>query len=121
MTPAEIARETCETCKKLTAERDFLLLRCSNAGKVSFHNERWTGVSSNALVDVAFFGREDNSLPWDGQDLAACYRTVMRLPEHLKTDAVFAQLKRGEDNVSSDNLKWAREVTGWPTDQEQNQ
>lgn len=97
----------------LLAERDFLLARANAAGKASFSNERWTGTSSNALVTVAFGGK-DGFLPLDGQDLAACYRTVMRLPPHLLSDAVLEQLERGEKEVSATNLQWAQEITQWP-------
>ena len=87
---AEVAR--------LRVERNFLLDRANAAWSISFSDDRWTGMSSNALVTIAF-GGEDNSLPSDSSDLAACYRTVMRLPDHLVTQDVLKQLKRGEDEV----------------------
>lgn len=102
--------------KQLEAERDFLLARAGRAGSASFGGERWTGMSSNALATVAF-GGEDGCLPSDGSDLAACYRTVMRLPTHLLSEAVFAQLEQGEALIASkypDHLDWAREATEWP-------
>lgn len=99
--------------QRLREERDFLLARSKAAGSCSFSLERWTGMSSNALVEVAF-GEPNGCLPMDGQDLAACYRTVTRMPKHLRTDAVFDQLEQGEREVSESNLTWAREVTRWP-------
>lgn len=101
---------------KLQAERDFLLERAKAAGSCSFSDGRWTGMSSNALVEIAFGGKND-CLPSDSSDLAACYRTVLRLPEHLRTPAVLEQLNSGEKLVGSkypDGLEWAREVSGWP-------
>jgi hypothetical protein len=101
--------------ERLTAERDFLLLRAGRAGSVSFGNERWTGMSSNALVEVAF-GQCNHCLPSDANDLAACYRTVLRLPTHLRTGAVLAQLAEGEAHVRSkypDDIKWAQDASGW--------
>lgn len=100
----------------LLAERDFLLARSGHAGTASFGNERWTGMSSNALVTVAF-GGEDRRLPSDSSDLAACYRTVMRLPPHLLSESIFDQLERGESVIAErepDGLTWARGATGWP-------
>lgn len=108
MTPAGEVAEV----EKLKAERDFLLARSGAAGKVSFGGERWTGMSSNALVTIAF-GGEDNRLPLDGSDLAACYRTIQRLPAHLLTERVFKQLHRGENHVGAKSLGWARTATAW--------
>jgi len=108
-------KEMDEQIAQLKAERDFLLQRAGAAGSCNFTNERWTGVSSNGLVTIAFGGQSDD-LPLDGSDLAACYRTVMRLPAHLKTDAVMEQLRRGEEYIASrrpDDVEWAREISGW--------
>lgn len=104
------------TVEQISAERDFLLDRANAAGTCSFGAERWTGISSNALVTVAF-GGENGALPSDCADLAACYRTVIRLPRHLISDAVLAQLRRGEDAVGinyPDELSAAREAAKWP-------
>lgn len=98
--------------ERLRAERDFLLARARAACKCSFGEGRWTGMSSNALVDVAF-GGENGCLPMDAGDLAACYRTVMRLPDHLRTEAVMAQLAKGERAVGSECVQQAREFSGW--------
>ena len=100
----------------LRAERDFLLDRVGHAGKCMFGGKRWTGMSSNALVDVAF-GRKNDRLPLDGSDLAACYRTVMRLPDHLISRAVIAQLQEGELFVAGrhpGSITWARDDAEWP-------
>lgn len=105
---------------RLVAERNFLLARAGHAGSAYFGPGRWTGMSSNALVTVAF-GGSDDSLPSDVGDLAACYRTVLRLPEHLRTVAVMAQLKRGEEHVERKypgSIVWARDAAEYPTTQE---
>lgn len=97
-------------------DRDFLLARASNAGRCNFGGKRWTGLSSNALVEVAF-GQRNDRLPSDGSDLAACYRTVQALPSHRVTEQVLHQLNLGEKAVGEyypDAVKWAREQTGWP-------
>lgn len=103
---AEIAR--------LREEKDFLLARSGRAGSVSFGGARWTGMSSNALVTVAF-GGSDSTTPSDNDDLAACYRCVMRMPLHLRTKAVFIQLERGEREVASRyDIGDAAESAKWP-------
>jgi len=70
----------------------FLLLRADRAGSCRFGPGRWTGMSSNALVAVAFGGPQ-SSLPSDREDYAACVRTYARLPVHRRTPAVRAALK----------------------------
>lgn len=104
-----------ERIEQLEAERDFLLARAGHAGMASFGGEgRWTGLSSNALVTIAFGGK-DNSVPYDLGDLAACYRCVMRLPRHLLTDAVFDQLEVGERYVGKRyEVDEARQRANWP-------
>lgn len=73
----------------LRAERDFLLERALMAGHASFDRHRWWGRSSNALVRFVFGGERParREFPLDPADLAACYRTVWRLPAHLKPKA----------------------------------
>lgn len=94
----------------------FLLARSGNAGNCMFGGKRWTGISSNALVSIAF-GEPDNGLPSDSSDLAACYRAVMRLPAHRRTAAVFDHLEAGERHVEGKydgSIAWAREASEWP-------
>ncbi len=71
---------------------------------------RWTGLSSDAIVDLAF-GGEGGRLPLDQNDLSACYLTVMRLPDHLVTAAVLDRLEEGERAVG--DIDWARANAGW--------
>ena len=80
------------TFEQAQADIAFLLLRCSAAGSVSFMDDRWTGMSSNALVKVAYGGEQD-ALPHDRSDYAACVRTYARLPRHRRTPAVRKALK----------------------------
>jgi hypothetical protein len=94
----------------------FLLARSGHAGECMFGGKRWTGISSNALVSIAF-GEPGEAVPSDSSDLAACYRTVMRLPRHRRSDEVFDHLEAGERHVESEyegSIKRARENTEWP-------
>lgn len=103
--------------ERLTAERDFLRLRASHAGRCVFGGKRWTGESSNGLVDIAF-GDTSVALPFDSADLASCYRLVQRLPAHLLSNAVIDHLERGEAFVRNrheggDDVAWARADAEW--------
>lgn len=91
------------------AEADvaFLLLRAGAAGSVSFTRDRWTGMSSNAIVAVAF-GGELRTLPSDVSDYLACVRTVRRLPKHRKTPAVWEALRKGREAVRAKYPRKAR-------------
>ena len=75
----------------------FLLLRAGCAGSCSFSNDRWTGMSSNAIVSVAYGGKQ-NEMPWDRADYLACVRTVRRLPKHRKTPEVMAALWKAREH-----------------------
>lgn len=96
------------TTEQMQADIAFLLLRCKCAGSCSFTNDRWTGMSSNALVAFAYGGEQD-CMPSDRSDYAACVRTFRRLPEHRRTPAVRealqaarnAYLKNNPDDASS--------------------
>lgn len=85
------------SAEQMQADIDFLLLRAGCAGSCSFTSDRWTGQSSNALVALAYGGKQ-SSMPWDRSDYAACVRTVRRLPKHRKTTAVFAGLKAAREH-----------------------
>ena len=100
---------------QLRAERDFLRLRASHAGRCLFGAGRWTGESSNGLVDIAF-GEASTAMPYDGADLASCYRLIQRLPAHLLSDAVIDHLERGEAFVGKRHdgeVEWARTAAEW--------
>lgn len=80
------------TRAQMEADIAFLLLRAGAAGTASFTSDRWTGVSSNALVALAYGGAQ-SEMPSDRGDYAACVRTYKRLPRHRKTEAVRAGLR----------------------------
>jgi len=114
-TPPTLSEDLREA-ERLREEVAFLLARSGQAGKFTFGGKRWTGVSSNALVSIAF-GEPEEALPSDSSDLAACYRAVMRLPMHRRTDAVFDHLETGERYVEGKyegSIEWAREDAEWP-------
>lgn len=79
------------TAEQLQEDIAFLLSRSSEAGSCDFTSERWTGMSSNALVRFAYGGKHD-CMPSDRGDYGACLRTVQRLPKHRRTPAVMAAL-----------------------------
>ena len=82
-----------QTVAELQADVAFLLLRAGSAGRFSCSSgDRWTGMSSNALVCVAY-GGEQHSMLSDRSDYAACVRTYARLPKHRRTPAVRDALK----------------------------
>jgi hypothetical protein len=85
---------------EMEADIAFLLLRAGCAGSCSFSSDRWTGQSSNALVALAYGGKQ-TAMPWDRSDYAACVRTVRRLPRHRRTAAVMDGLKAAREHYLS--------------------
>lgn len=79
------------TIEEMQADIAFLLLRAGSAGSFSCSADRWTGMSSNALVRLAYGGEQD-CMPSDRSDYAACVRTYVRLPKHRRTPDVRAGL-----------------------------
>lgn len=102
-----------------SADIEFLVDRATETGSVSFGVDpgRWTGMSSNALVAVAF-GRKGARLPSDSDDLTSCYRCMLRMPERRR-DAAMPLLRRGEAAVrgrwGDEAVLRARKWAGWPT------
>lgn len=84
------------TPQEMQADIDFLLLRAGSAGSCSFSSDRWTGMSSNSIVSVAYGGEQKN-MPFDRSDYAACIRTVQRLPRHRRTPAVLTALWKARE------------------------
>lgn len=74
----------------------FLVRRQREAGSCTFSGDRWTGMSSNALVCFAYGGQQD-AMPSDRSDYAACVRTVRMLPRHRKTASVMAALWKAKE------------------------
>lgn len=85
------------TYEQLQADVAFLLMRADCAGSCNFTSDRWTGMSSNALVSVAY-GGDQPDLPWDRGDYAACVRTFVRLPQHRRTPEVRAALAAAREH-----------------------
>lgn len=75
----------------------FLVARQREAGSCRFGGDRWTGMSSNAIVCVAYGGEQD-AMPHDRGDYAACVRTVKRLPKHRRTKAVMQALRKAREH-----------------------
>jgi hypothetical protein len=84
------------TRAQLEADVAFLLHRSSEAGVCSFSADRWIGLSSNALVCLAYGGVQD-AMPYDRSDYAACVRAFRRLPKHRRTAEVRAGLRRAKE------------------------
>jgi hypothetical protein len=93
------------------ADTAFLLARAGHAGSCSFAPGRWTGMSSNAIVSVAF-GGEQTALPSDMSDYLACVRTFRRLPRHRRTPTVRAALKRARDAYTARYPRRVRAARG---------
>lgn len=84
--------------KRLKEDCDFLLSRSVKAGQCSFHSDRDTGTSSNSIVAIAYgqIGIEEQELPCDDSDLAACKKMWEKLPEHRKTPVAIKAMNRAE-------------------------
>ena len=90
--PGELERRL----EQAQADIAFLLARAGHAGSCSFVPGRWTGMSSNAIVAVAFGGAQ-TAMPSDRGDYAACVRTFARLPRHRRTEAVKEAMRKARD------------------------
>lgn len=90
--PIEPAEPIGQTVTPEQADIQFLLSRALCAGSCSFSADRWTGLSSNAIVSVAYGGHQTET-PSDRSDWAACVRTFRRLPQHRRTNAVRQAMK----------------------------
>ena len=91
------------TIAQLAEDVRFLAERADGANKCSFMDyERDTGVSSNAIVRLAYGGEppHKHELPSDKQDLMACQRAFNKLPEHRKTVEVRAALDRAWNAIT---------------------
>jgi hypothetical protein len=63
----------------VAAERDFLLARM-----FAQPSHEYVGISSNALVEVAFHGGQTVERPRDESDLGRCENTFAMMPAHLQ-------------------------------------
>lgn len=87
------------TKAQLIDDVDFLLARAAFAGRVYFSGDRDYGVSSNALVRLAYGGKPPmrREYPYDHSDLAACERALASLPRHRRgclVDSAFKKMER---------------------------
>jgi hypothetical protein len=81
---------------------EFLVKRAGNASRISFTEERDTGMSSNSIVSIAYgYEQLENQIfPSDMGDLKSCRNMWKNLPEHRKTDIAIEALKRAEAKLS---------------------
>jgi len=84
--------------EKYKADKKFLLARCAKAGSCSFCKERDTGVSSNSIVAIAYgkIKLNEQDMPSDEADLAACIKAFGKLPRHRKTKNAIEALSRAK-------------------------
>ena len=78
---------------------EFLAQRAKHAGAASFSKERETGLSSNAIVSLAYLGEPVKHLPLDFSDLLACEGMFEKLPEHRKTRIVLNAMEQARAAV----------------------
>lgn len=88
------AGELVKMVEQLTADVDYLADRASAAGSCGGREPRDVGLSSNAIVALAYQGKPVDCLPFDKWDLAACELAIKRMPEHRKTADVLNALER---------------------------
>lgn len=91
--------------ERLKEEKTFMRLRAE-----LYHareNERFTGISSDALARFALGGNPPLSreFPADWYDLNACTRTVNMMPKHLRTAEVLAFYRKYVAYVDK-NCSW---------------
>ena len=87
------------TKAQMQEDIDFLLDRTMEAGTCRFGGDRFTGLSSNDLVRLAYTGEHRGRLPSDYADAGACVRTWAMLPAHRQTDRVHRKMLEGIEAV----------------------
>ena len=93
--------------RRAKLERDFLLERLMDRP-----NSDWIGAASDSLVRVAL-GHPPTERPHDAGDLWRCYATVLRMPDHMRTEAVRIQLARWERRLGREQVQRASEHAGY--------
>ena len=90
---------------KLIIDNSFLLARSMKAGSCSFREGRDTGISSNSIVAIAFdvIKLNEQEMPNDKADLAACIRAFDKLPYHRRTKDALEALKRAKQALEAEN------------------
>ena len=84
------------------ADVDFLVHRAVLAGICRFSDShRDYGLSSNSIVSIAYglMPLEEQEMPSDRWDLAACERMWRKLPEHRKTENAVLAMDRARENL----------------------
>lgn len=76
------------TKKELIKDVEFLVKRAAKAESMTGFSRRGSGMSSNSIVVIAYGLLENQYLPSDTSDLAACERMWLKLPAHRKTPKV---------------------------------
>jgi len=86
------------TVEQLHADIAFLSGRAGMSGAYVCDAHRSWGSSSNAIVALAYGGKQ-TALPHDWGDYAACVRAVRLLPRHRRTPEVYAALLKARAEV----------------------
>jgi hypothetical protein len=88
-----------EENEQLQADVAFLARRSLQAGGCSFTDERDSGTSSNSIVAIAYglIAPDLQVLPGDENDLAACERMWVKLPDHRKTNDAVTAMERARN------------------------
>jgi hypothetical protein len=98
------------TKQQLEADVKFLCKRARLAGSWRSDKKRSWGISSNAIVTLAYGGPWPRRLgmecqmPGDQYDLAACERAVKLLPKHRRTPKVMKALQNARDFLAEKEL-----------------
>jgi hypothetical protein len=82
---------------ELRDDIDYLARRAQRAGSFSCSERRDTGMSSNAIVSLAYGVGEQGALPSDRSDYAACVNAVRGLPRHRRTPKVMDALRKAKE------------------------
>ncbi|MCA9525194.1 MAG: hypothetical protein KC549_02715 [Myxococcales bacterium] len=78
--------DSLEELRRIRSERDWLVHRLASTHVVGIGDRRFTGKSSDALVEAAFGGPLPpiDRYPKHPADLCACERTYLTAPRHLR-------------------------------------
>ena len=80
----------------LKADIEYLARRAGRAGSFSCIGWRDTGRSSNAIISLAYGIGEQDDLPRDRSDYAACVNAVRGLPRHRRTRKIMDALRKAK-------------------------
>ena len=80
----------------MKADIEYLARRAQRAGSFSCSGWRDTGASSNAIINLAYGIGEQDNLPRDRSDYAACVNAVRGLPRHRRTRKIMDALRKAK-------------------------